>query len=39
MMKEKERKEHELRALAQKACSERTGAASTASAPVPSEKS
>uniref|UniRef100_A0A2P2IZT0 Uncharacterized protein MANES_03G025400 n=1 Tax=Rhizophora mucronata TaxID=61149 RepID=A0A2P2IZT0_RHIMU len=38
LMKEKERKEQELRALAQKARSERTGVAPPASIPLPSEK-
>ncbi|RVW38368.1 SNW/SKI-interacting protein [Vitis vinifera] len=39
LMKEKERKEQELRALAQKARSERTGVPPPAAAPMPSEKS
>ncbi|KAK4557652.1 hypothetical protein RGQ29_007420 [Quercus rubra] len=38
MMKEKERKEHELRALAQKACFERTGVVPPAAVSIPSEK-
>ncbi|KAA8534914.1 hypothetical protein F0562_029870 [Nyssa sinensis] len=38
MMKEKERKEQELRALAQKARSERTGAAPPAAVMIPSDK-
>ena len=38
LMKEKERKEQELRMLAQKARSERTGTAAPAAAPVPSDK-
>ncbi|XXG63587.1 hypothetical protein AAC387_Pa05g1739 [Persea americana] len=38
LMKEKERKEHELRALAQKARSERTGGAPPAAVPIPTEK-
>lgn len=38
LMKEKERKEQELRALAQKARSERTGGAPPSSIPIPSEK-
>ncbi|KAL1308855.1 hypothetical protein HN51_050876 [Arachis hypogaea] len=39
LLKEKERKEQELRALAQKARSERTGVAPPAAIPVPSERS
>ncbi|GMN42060.1 hypothetical protein TIFTF001_011283 [Ficus carica] len=39
LMKEKEKKEQELRALAQKARSERTGAAPPSAVPMPSEKS
>ncbi|POO00845.1 SKI-interacting protein, SKIP [Trema orientale] len=39
LMKEKERKEQELRILAQKARSERTGTAAPAAVPMPSEKS
>ncbi|KAF7811488.1 SNW/SKI-interacting protein-like [Senna tora] len=38
LLKEKERKEQELRALAQKARSERTGVAPQSAVPVPSEK-
>nr|POE91776.1 snw/ski-interacting protein [Quercus suber] len=38
MMKEKERKEHELRALAQKARFERTGVVPPAAVSIPSEK-
>jgi SNW domain-containing protein 1 len=38
MMKEKERKEHELRALAEKARAERTGVAPPAAVPIHSEK-
>ncbi|KAH7547628.1 hypothetical protein FEM48_Zijuj01G0330000 [Ziziphus jujuba var. spinosa] len=38
LMKEKERKEQELRALAQKARSERTGTAAPAAVPIPSER-
>ena len=38
MMKEKERKEHELRALAQKACFERTGVVPPAAVSIASEK-
>lgn len=38
LMKEKERKEQELRALAQKARSERTGAAPPAAVSIPTEK-
>ncbi|KAM7274633.1 hypothetical protein ACFE04_016499 [Oxalis oulophora] len=38
MMKEKERKEQELRALAAKARSERTGTVATGGAPIPSER-
>ncbi|XP_010939731.1 SNW/SKI-interacting protein A [Elaeis guineensis] len=38
MLKEKERKEQELRALAQKARSERTGIAPAPSAPLPADK-
>lgn len=38
LLKEKERKEQELRALAQKARSERTGGANPAVIPVPAEK-
>ncbi|XP_058114746.1 SNW/SKI-interacting protein A-like [Magnolia sinica] len=39
LLKEKDRKEQELRALAQKARSERTGGAPPAAVPVPAEKS
>ncbi|KAL5978168.1 hypothetical protein ACLOJK_029285 [Asimina triloba] len=39
LLKEKERKEQELRALAQKARSERTGGAPPTAVPVPAEKS
>ncbi|XP_042488733.1 SNW/SKI-interacting protein A [Macadamia integrifolia] len=38
MLKEKERKEQELRALAQKARSERTGGAAAATVPIPIDK-